>query len=352
MAQQEIELSTRTRETLDRHHLSPLWEVAEEELAGARDNLEPHVWRWSDVRTAVDGVAEDIPSDVTPRVTVPVNPTYGAALSHTISVGVEVVPPEDVTPAHRHSGHFFRFAVDGDPEMETTVGGEAFPMTDNDLITIPQWEWHGHHNGSDGEAAWLVVDDGPLRIDALNVGNLHEDHEDERQPITRSDGYHRARYGNCRPRGGTVDRPDRFEGSRTPTPPYRFEWSEMSTALDHAEADEPARSRHDGVVVEYANPARGEGPLFPTLGVRTQRLLDGERTATHSHNATEVFHVLEGTGRTVVEGEPLEWGPRDLLVVPTYRDHAHEADDEATLLAVSDRPVLEAINCYHEFEPS
>lgn len=351
MSTNEVELSTRTRETLDRHNLSPLWEIADEELGQTRENLEADIWKWEDVRTAVDRIADDVPPDVSPRVTVPVNASYDAALSHTISVGVEAAPPGDTTPAHRHSGHFARFAIGGHPEMKTAVAGEEFPMRDNDLLTIPQWVWHGHVNESDEEATWLVIDDSPLRIDALNIGNLFEWHDDERQAITRPAGYHESQYGNCRPRSTNGELPGAFEGAHDPTPPYRFQWAEMSDALEYAENDEDARNPYDGVVATYTNPAEGTEPLFPTFGVEARRLPDGGATETHSHNATEVFYVIEGSGQTTVDGEPLDWSDQDIFVVPTYRAHSHNPDGDATLLTLTDRPLLEAINSYHEFDP-
>lgn len=348
MATNEIELSNQTREALDQHNLRPLWEIAENELGQTRENLEADIWKWEDIRTTVNQIADDVPSDVSPRVTVPVNAPYNIALSHTISVGVETAPPSHTTPAHRHNGHFLRFTIDGDPDMKTAVGGEEFPMLDNDLVTIPQWEWHGHVNDSDEETAWLVIDDSPLRIDTLNIGNIVELHDDDRQPITRSRGYYQSQYGNCRPCSRNDDIPGPFEGTSHPTPPYRFAWADMSESLEYAENNEDAHSPYDGVVVDYTNPALGEGPLFPTLGARVHHLLDGTETDDHSHNATEVFYVIDGSGQTIVEGEPLDWSDQDIFVVPTYKAHSHNPDDEATLLTLTDRPLLEAINCYHE----
>lgn len=350
MSTDEVDLSDQTRETLERNNLRPLWEIADEELGQARDNLEPNIWKWNETHTTVDRIAEDIPPDVTPRVTVPVNTSYNAAISHTISVGVERVPPGDMTPAHRHSGHFLRFGIDGSSEMKTAVRGEEFPMLDNDLVTIPQWEWHGHVNEGDTEATWLVIDDSPLRVDTLNIGNHVELHDKDRQDITRPNGYHDSQYGNCRPPTSNGEILGPFQGTRKPTPPYRFAWTQMSESLQNAENNEDAWSAHDGVVVAYTNPARGAGPLFPTFGVRAQRLLNGEATETHSHNATEVFYVIEGNGQTIVEGDSFDWSDQDIFVVPTYQSHSHNPDGEATLLTLSDRPLLKAINCYHELD--
>lgn len=350
MSQDGIELSSKTRETLEQHNLRPLWEIAENELGQTRDNLEADIWKWKDIRAAVDRISDDIPSDLSPRVTVPVNVSYNVAISHTFSVGVETAPPGDTTPAHRHSGHFLRFAIDGHPEMKTAVGGEEFPMVDNDLVTIPQWEWHGHANESDEKTAWLVIDDSPLRIDTLKAGNLFEWHDNDRQAITRPRGYHKSRYGNCCPRTLSNGIPGPLEGTCDPTPPYRFPWDVMSDSLDYAKDNEDAHSPNDGVVVTYTNPRCGTGPLFPTFGVRAHRLLEGEETVAHSHNATEVFYVIEGSGQTFVEGEPFDWSGQDIFVIPSYKAHSHNPDSEATLLTITNRPLLEAINLYHEFE--
>lgn len=351
MSTDEIELSQGTRTTLDQLHLTPLWEISQEELAQRREKLETAIWHWEDVRTAVESLAEEVPSDVRARVTVPVNPTYDGALSHTISVGIETAPPGDMTPAHRHSGHFLRFAIDGHPEMTTAVGGEEFPMRNRDLVTIPPWTMHGHVNETEEEVSWLVVDDTPLRIGALNIGNLFERNDEDRQAISRSQGYHRSLYGNYRLSDENAELPGALDGSRYPTPPFRFSWDDMADAVEYAEDNERAWSQHDGVVVQYANPARGNPPLYPTYGVRVHRLLDGVATEPHRHNATEVFYVIEGTGETTVEDRTLEWSERDIFVVPTYKTHSHNPDNEATLLTLTDRPLLEALNSYHELAP-
>lgn len=348
MSSNEIDLSTQTRESLDRNNLRPLWEIAETDLGQRQADLEANLWRWEDIRSTVDHVASDVPQDMSPRVTVPVNSTYSTALSHTISVGVEAVPPGHTTPSHRHSGHFLRFGIDGNDGMKTTVGGEDFPTKDNDLVTIPQWEWHGHSNESDEEAVWLVVDDSPLLIEALNLGTKFEWSDEESTDPTRPEGYHESRYGNCRPQmlDGSASGP--FQGDNEPTPPYRFAWTDVSGSLDQAATNSASRSPYDGFVVSYTNPAEGSEPLFPTLGVRAQRLVDGARTETHRHNSTEIYFVLEGNGRTEIEGETVDWSERDIFVVPPQEAHFHEPEDDSTVLTITDRPLLEAINSYTE----
>lgn len=294
MASQKIELSTETRRTLNQHNLSPLWEIEEEELGANQDDLQANIWKWDDIKAAINRFNEDLPQGFHRRVIVPVNTSYGAAVSHTIYVGIHIVSPGGTAPPHRHSGNVLRFTIDGDPEMKTTVGGEDFPMRDNDLVTTPQWEWHGHVNESDETVIWLDVLDIPLMFDALNLDNIFEPKDDDSQPINRQMGYYESKYGDFRPPINSSAIPGPFEGIREPTPPYRFKWTDISESLNDAENNEGAYDEYDGIVLEYTNPARGRGPLFPTFGVRAQRLLDGKVTHSHSHNATEVYYVIDG----------------------------------------------------------
>jgi gentisate 1,2-dioxygenase len=348
-----LELSAETRETLERNGLRPLWEV-EEDFGTVYGDLEPDLWKWEDIQAAIDGIERDVPiADLPPgfqrRVAVPINSSLGNAVSNTIYVGVQTVSPSETAPSHRHGANALRFSIDGHEEMKTVVAGEEFPMRDNDLITTPQWEWHDHVNDGDETAAWLDVLDLPLFLDSLNTTNVFENHELERQPVTKSQGYWASQYGRARPTEPGGDIPGPFTGNREPTPPYRFGWDSITETLQQrADNDEP--DPHDGYSVAYVNPATGEPPLFPTMSFRAQ-LLAGT-TDPHFHNAVEVYFVVEGEGATHVDGEVLEWSERDIFVVPPDATHHHDPDGEATLLGMTDRPVFEAFNFYAEAAPA
>ena len=358
MAQQEpedlLELSTDTRKTLDEHDLQPLWEV-EDDMGHALEDPEADIWKWEDIRTAIDGIEKDVPiNDLPPgfqrRVAVPINTAH--AISNTIYVGVQTVSPGETAPAHRHSANALRFTIDGHEDMKTVVAGEEFPMEDNDLITTPQWEWHDHVNDSDETAAWLDVLDLPLVLDSLNSKQVFENHELDRQPVTKTQGYWDSQYGRARSadeakRDGI---PGPFEGIREATPPYRFGWDNMLETL-HQRAENDNPDPYDGYSLSYVNPATGQPPLFPTMSFQAQLLNEGP-TDPHFHSATEVYFVIEGSGVTHVGEETLEWGRWDIFVVPPTEIHHHEPEDEAILLGISDRPVFEAFNLYAETEPS
>ena len=349
-----LEMSSETRGILEEHDLRPLWEV-EDEMGTSRPELEASIWKWDDIKTAIDGIERDVPiADLPPgfqrRVAVPIEtPT---AISNSIYVGVQTVSPGETAPAHRHSANALRFTIDGHEDMKTVVAGEEFPMENNDLITTPQWEWHDHVNDSDETAAWLDVLDLPFVLDSLNARQTFENHELERQPVTKTQGYWDSQYGRGRPADEKSDGsiPGPFEGRMEATPPYRFGWDEMlETLQQRAENNDP--DPHDGYSLAYINPATGKEPLFPTMSFRAQLLNDGP-TDPHFHNATEVYFVIEGEGATHVDDTTLEWGQWDIFVVPPNEPHHHEPDGEATLLGMTDRPVFEAFNLYAEAEPT
>jgi gentisate 1,2-dioxygenase len=351
-----LRLSDDTQGILDEHDLRPLWEV-QEDFGTVIDDPEPGIWKWADIERAIDAIEADVPIAELPpgfqrRVAVPVNTSLGNAISNTIYVGVQTVSPGETAPAHRHSANALRFTIDGREEMKTVVAGEEFPMRDNDLVTTPQWEWHDHVNDSDETAAWLDVLDLPLFLDSFNKQQVFENHELERQPVTKTQGYWDSQYGRGRPADerSNGEIPGPFEGIREATPPYRFGWNEMTESLrQRAANDEP--DPHDGYSLAYANPATGKEPLFPTMSFRAQLLNDGP-TDPHFHNATEVYFVIEGEGVTHVDDKALEWGKWDIFVVPPDGTHHHDPDGEAILLGMTDRPVLEAFNFYAEAEPS
>jgi gentisate 1,2-dioxygenase len=347
-----LELSDETRSVLEEHHLRPLWEVEEDFGETVYDDLEPDIWKWADIKAAIDHIEQDVPiADLPPgfqrRVTVPINAALGTAISNTIYVGVQTVSPGETAPSHRHGANALRFTIDGHEDMKTVVAGEEFPMVNNDLVTTPQWEWHDHVNNSDQTVAWLDVLDLPLILDSLNSTNVFENHELERQPVTKTEGYWDSQYGRARPAGEKhTDIPGPFDGIREPTPPYRFRWADtLETLRQRADNDDP--DPYDGYSLAYVNPARGEPPLFPTMSFRAQLLNEGP-TESHFHNATEVFFVIEGEGASHVGDEVLEWSQWDIFVVPPDQAHHHAPDDEAILLGITDRPVFEAFNFYAE----
>jgi gentisate 1,2-dioxygenase len=61
-----------------------------------------------------------------------------------------------------------------------------------------------------------------------------------------------------------------------------------------------------------------------------------------------VFVVVEGTGEAQVDGRTLALQPRDVFVVPSWKDLALRADSCLVLFAYSDRAAQQKLNLYRE----
>jgi gentisate 1,2-dioxygenase len=99
--------------------------------------------------------------------------------------------------------------------------------------------------------------------------------------------------------------------------------------------------------VRYANPSTG-GPVLPTMGANLAMLPKGFRGEPYRSTDSTVFVCVEGRGSTDVDGQVLEWGPRDVFVVPSWKRHAHNAAEQSVLFSISDRPAQEALGIWRE----
>jgi gentisate 1,2-dioxygenase len=62
-----------------------------------------------------------------------------------------------------------------------------------------------------------------------------------------------------------------------------------------------------------------------------------------------VFVAVEGRGRTRIGPDfAVEWQPRDIFVVPSWKVVTHDAFDESVLFSFSDRPIQEALQLFRE----
>lgn len=314
--------------------------------------LQAHVWDWESVHEmlmkSVDVISlEELPQGTRRNVGL-VNPIYAHDpdknwSSKTIKASIQIVMPGEIAKAHRHTLTAFRFVIQGQGEAYSTVNGESFPMHDGDLVLTPRGTWHDHKNHSDNPVIWL---------DGLDIGFMQglgatkvENYAADQQLADKPEGYHAAKYGVLRSNTGQSE----ADGNPTP-PPYRYPWEEVESRLQTLAAEEE-RNPFEGYLLEYANPATGQPPTLASILCRAQLLDGGMQTERHRHNTTELYHVVEGRGRTEVGDDVLAWTTGDTFIVPPNEWHAHRNDDDAAdaiLFSLSDRPIFKAFNLYEE----
>jgi len=101
--------------------------------------------------------------------------------------------------------------------------------------------------------------------------------------------------------------------------------------------------------MEYTNPVTG-GPAMPTIGCYVQLLRPGEHTQAHRHTSSAAFHVVEGSGYSVVDGQRLDWEEKDVFCAPgwAFHEHVNTGDQPAILFSHTDVPVMRSLDLYRE----
>src|SRR3954453_14521564 len=325
---------------IDGENLTALWTVMGDLIPPEpKSGCRPHLWRFDAIRDRMTEAGKLISAkEAERRVLILENPGMRGQSKITTSLyaGIQAVLPGEMAPAHRHSQSALRFVLEG-KGAHTAVDGEKTMMEPGDFVITPAMTWHDHGNGSSEPMFWLDGLDIPVVqfLDASFAEGLGEDE----QPITRPEGDSHARYGrNLLP----ID----LKRTRKTSPVFNYPYAETRDALERMKRGGELDPCH-GLKLRYTNPVTGDYAM-PTIGTFIQLLPKGFSTSRYRATDATVFVPMEGRGLTRVGDTVLEWGPKDIFVVPSWRWVTHEADDEAVLFSYSDRPIQEKLDLYRE----
>lgn len=336
-------LTQESRDLLDDRGLRTMWDVHDEWGEPSTDS-QPYVWKWEEVNDSLHRIENEAPLDELPqgiRRSLALTPPGMNITSPTIAVFYQTVTPGEEAGAHRHNVGAFRFVTEGSDQMYTVVEGERFPMKRGDLVLTPNWTYHDHVNEGDERAVWVDVLDWPFVGEALKAP-IFENHKEFRQPVDKPDGHFNSQFGRLRPARSNRSR---FRDA----PPYRFPWEDAYRSLRNAADADEGYDPYNGYNLEYVNPETGHGPTMSTVQLRLQLLEPDQSTESHRHNTNEIYYAVKGSGTTTVGDVELDWAEKDSFVVPPGEWHSHAADaDEAVLFAISDYPIYDTFNLYHE----
>ena len=302
----------------------------------------PFIWKWDVVYQTLLEACDVFTESLTARRNVnfmnPGLPPGSFGTTHTIVSGVQMVTPGEIAWSHRHSLGAIRFGIEGSPKLYSAVDGEPMAMEPNDLVLTPNWTWHDHHNEGDRAGIWLDVLDVPLVALSLNQ-TFYEELGDSSQPHRQNPGeFIRDRAQFVRPA---------WERRPVRNFPFRYGWSDVGPLLErmsHAQG-----SSYDGTILEYVNPMTG-GSTLPTMACFIQSLPVGFHGKPHRHTSSAIYHVVQGSGTTLVDGDELEWSERDNFCVPNWTRHHHvnHSDKPAILFSVTDQALLDHLGLYRE----
>ena len=330
---------------LDRLDAGALWTVANRiEPWEPVSQSVPVVWRYGELRGHVLRSLDLVtPEEAGRRVVYLSNPGRRdvAAAVGWIYAGLQAMKPGEAASAHRHSASAIRFIMEGEGAY-TVVDGHKMTLGRNDFVLTPNGTWHEH--GVEAAGSTCIWQDG-LDIPFVNAmeANFYEVHPDLAQAVAFEVDDVTKSWGNpgLTPAGGAWT-----EGY---SPLFKYEWSATYEALrNYAECTDG--SPHDGVLMEYVNPATN-GPVMQTMGASMQMLRPGERTEAHRHTGSFLYHVAKGSGHSVIDGRRYDWSERDIFCVPSWAWHEHanaSGTEDACLFCLSDLPVMRALGLYRE----
>ena len=327
-------------EAIEPEGMTALWSVMGDIITREpTSTCVPFLWRYETVRSRLMEAAGLITArEAERRVLILENPGLRGQSKVTTSLfaGIQLVMPDEVAPAHRHTQSALRFVLEAEGG-HTTVGGERTEMANGDFVITPNWEWHDHGNTSHAPIFWLDGLDIPL-VQFLDASFAEPLGEDE-QPVGKPEGDSLARYGaNMLPVG--------YE-KRTPTSPiFNYPYERSRDALERMRRTEEWDSCH-GLKMRYVNPVDG-GWAMPTIGAFLQLLPRGLTTTQYRATDATVYVPVEGSGRSIAGGRTFEWKPRDVFVVPSWCPVHHEPCEDAVLFSYSDRPVQERLGLWRE----
>lgn len=325
---------------IDKSNLTALWTVLSALVTTEpKSPCVPYLWRFRDIREAMIEAGGLITAkEAERRVLILENPGMRGQSKITTSLyaGVQMVLPGEVAPAHKHSQSALRFILEGSG-AHTTVNGEKTRMEVGDFVITPSDAWHDHGNETSEPMFWLDGLDIPL-IQFLD-GSFLEHHTEDEQPVTKPEGDALARYGaNMLP----VDQHRRSVTS----PIFNYPYSRSREALERMRNANEWDACH-GLKMRYINPETGDHAM-PTIGTFLQLLPKGFKSSRYRSTDATVFTAVEGRGRSRIGDTTVEWGPKDLFVVPSWNPVVHEASSDAILFSYSDRPVQEKIGIWRE----
>ncbi len=341
-------------------NLMEFWEErADLELLRPRKGAMPCLWRWRDIEPRLLDAAKIVPlEEAERRALLFSNPGLKPRpfMTNTIFGAYSLYNPGERAPVHRHTPSASRMLLEGEGAY-TTVEGEKCTMHRADLILTPNGAWHDHGNDGDGPIVWMDVLDLPL-VESLNSTVFEFDYTESdpqsntgdsvprtTQTIAHADDHSQNLYGAGGLKPLFVDHV-RGLGNHSPMLVYRGE--RMREQLDRLRDYDG--SPYDGIIMEFCDPVTGQS-VMPTLSYTAQLLRLGETTLAHRHTANAIYCVIEGSGRTVVDGTLLEWSRNDAFCVPAWSWHSHvngSAEDDAVLYSVTDTPTLKKLALYRE----
>jgi gentisate 1,2-dioxygenase len=247
----------------------------------------------------------------------------------------------------------------------SVIDGVKYPWEAGDMICVPVFAWHRHHNESQEDLYYLAATTGPFSM-ATGIA-IYEEEKYPEYWIFAQKGEEAMRTlipgGGEMPPGGGVEidqsrwKPEKRENDGVPTPAEIY-YDQLSYAQE-----EEKRRRAGKVLVKGKELRFGSTPMGrvayavePRLGYQVKLLstLVAEipperRSGAHRHIYEETNYILAGEGYSIIEDQRYDWKKGDTLVIPVFAWHQHfnTGKETARFLVHTNRAAMESTGYVH-----
>jgi gentisate 1,2-dioxygenase len=141
-------------------------------------------YKWGPTREALDRLSADDADPYDGRGLYYTNPSTGGPVMPTIDASIHLLPAGERTRAHRHTTNTIYHVAEG--SGYSVIDGVRFDWRQSDTFCVPNWCWHEHAVGPDGDAVLFAASDAPI-LAALGVYREQAyEPRDGHQPVSGS----------------------------------------------------------------------------------------------------------------------------------------------------------------------
>ena len=315
------------RDKFEAANIIAMWD---QELRPNLPLVPSHIWHWNEMTPLLDQSAKEVSmDDAERRVLILRNPGLTGARSGAapnLSVNLQVLMPGEKARPHRHTMHALRFVLEGS-NATTVVEGKPCPMLPGDLVLTPGMTWHEHINEGNDRSVWVDALDVPIH--GFLENRVFEPGPVRNMAAPPADAVFAAGLGPAKP----------FANPWGGSPMFRYPWETTAKALDAMtpEADGSRRLR-------YVNPTTG-GAVLSTIDCYVLGLTKGAETTAYRTNSNAACVVVDGEGQSRVGDDTINWGPKDIFILPHGQWISHRAgSDKARLFQITDRELFRRLD--------
>ncbi len=264
---------------------------------------------------------------------------------------------------HRHTVEAVIYILQG--KGYSVIDGIKYPWEAGDLICVPVFAWHRHHNESQEDLIYLAATTGPFSM-ATGIA-LYEEEKYPEYWIFAQKGEQAMKTlvpgGAEAPPGGRVEldqsrwKPDKVGNGGDPSPAQIY-YEQLSYAQEEEKKRRAGKVLIKGKELRFGPTPMGRvayaveprlGFHVKLLGTLVAEIPPAKRSGAHRHIYEETNYVLSGEGYSIIEDQRYEWKKGDTLAIPVFAWHQHfnTGGETARFLIHTNRPAMESTGYVH-----